>query len=87
MSYAFDDLHALYLRGQWTVHRNDPPVINQVWRQCAHLGSDLQKELAYKVTYLRQMEASGRRELRLASAEARREEEQPRQRQRPTRAA
>ena len=30
VSYGFDDLDALYLRGQWTVHRNDAQVINQV---------------------------------------------------------
>ena len=30
VSYGFDDLEGLYLRGQWTVHRNDPPGINQV---------------------------------------------------------
>jgi hypothetical protein len=56
VSYGFDDLDAVYLRGQWTIHRNDAEKINQVWRQCGHLGADLQKELGYKVSYLRQME-------------------------------
>ena len=37
VSYGFDDLEGLYLRGQWTVHRNDPPGINQVSRHCSHL--------------------------------------------------
>ena len=51
---------ALYLRGKWTVHRNDPEV-NTVWRRCAHLGADLQKELGTKVSYLKQMDAAGRK--------------------------
>ena len=46
----------MYLRGQWTIQRNDAEKINQVWRQCGHLGAELQKELGYKVSYLRQME-------------------------------
>ena len=26
VTYAFGDMGALYLRGQWTIHRNDPEV-------------------------------------------------------------
>jgi hypothetical protein len=40
VSYSFDDLGGLYLRGQWTIHRNDPPGINQVWRQPRTLTLD-----------------------------------------------
>ena len=31
-TYAFGDMNALYLRGQWTVHKNRPEV-NQIWRR------------------------------------------------------
>ena len=53
MTYAFGDMDALYLRGQWTVHRNRPNV-NSVWQRCAHLGSELERELGNKVAALRQ---------------------------------
>ena len=53
VTYAYGDMDALYLRGQWTWHRNRPEV-NQVWQRCAHLASELEKELALKVAALRQ---------------------------------
>jgi len=53
VTYSFGDAHALYLRGQWTMHRNRPEV-NEVWRRCAHLGAELERELSAKVTALRQ---------------------------------
>lgn len=70
VTYAFGDMNALYLRGQWTIHRNDKQV-NTVWRQCKHLGVELQKELGLKVSYLKQMEAAGKKtsHLRFVSAE------------------
>ena len=43
VSYSFGDMDALYLRGQWTVHRNRRDV-NTIWKACPHLGDDLQKE-------------------------------------------
>ena len=53
VTYAFGDMDALYLRGQWTVHRNRP-AINMIWQKCAHLGSELERELGNKVAALRQ---------------------------------
>lgn len=53
VTYAFGDMDALYLRGQWTVHRNRPAV-NTIWQKCAHLGSELERELGNKVGALRQ---------------------------------
>ena len=53
VTYAFGDMDALYLRGQWTVHRNRPNV-NSIWQRCAHLGSELERELGNKVQALRQ---------------------------------
>ena len=53
LTYAFGDMNALYLRGQWTVHRNRPEI-NEIWRRCAHLGSELERELSVKVSALRQ---------------------------------
>lgn len=26
------------LRGQFTIHRNDPKIINQLWRPCSYLS-------------------------------------------------
>ena len=53
VTYSFGDAHALYLRGQWTVHSNRPDV-NGLWRRCSHLGAELERELAAKVLALRQ---------------------------------
>ena len=44
VSYSFGDMDALYLRGQWTMHRNDR-AISTIWKGCPHLGDDLQKEV------------------------------------------
>jgi hypothetical protein len=51
-TYTFGDQQALYLRGQWTVHRNRPEV-NEVWRRCVHLGDEIEAELAAKVGVMR----------------------------------
>lgn len=47
VSYSFGDQEAFYLRGQWTIHRNSIAV-STVWKGCAHLSSQLQKELLLK---------------------------------------
>jgi len=52
VTYSYGDAAAVYLRGQWTVHRNRADV-NQVWQRCAHLGSDLEREIALKMAFLR----------------------------------
>lgn len=66
----YGDAGGLYLRGQWTVHRNDPTV-NGVWRSCPNLGAGLEKELQLKMAYLRQTSQSdgGRTHTRFVSAE------------------
>lgn len=38
VTYGFGDQHRLYLRGQFTFHRNDPEKINQLWRECDYLS-------------------------------------------------
>lgn len=38
VTYGFGDSDRAYLRGQWTVHRNDAIVINQLWRSCKYLS-------------------------------------------------
>jgi hypothetical protein len=53
VTYAFGDAEGLYLRGQWTVHRNRPEV-SRIWEQCTHLGSGLEQELSTKVSALRE---------------------------------
>ena len=58
VSYSFGDQEALYLRGQWTMHRNTH-YINTMWKGCPHLGIGLQKELLLKVAWVRRMEARG----------------------------
>lgn len=37
VTYTYGDQYRLYLRGQFTFHRNDPERINQLWRQCDYL--------------------------------------------------
>jgi hypothetical protein len=37
VTYTFGDQHRLYLRGQFTFHRNDPTGVNQIWRKCDYL--------------------------------------------------
>eukprot|EP00804_Cyclotella_cryptica_P019797 CCRYP_009690-RA/>CCRYP_009690-RA protein AED:0.11 eAED:0.11 QI:431/1/1/1/0.5/0.33/3/736/1113 len=38
VTYGFGDQDKLYLRGQFTFHRNDPSYINQLWRGCKYLS-------------------------------------------------
>lgn len=38
VTYGFGDQDKLYLRGQFTFHRNDPKYINQLWRGCKYLS-------------------------------------------------
>jgi len=38
VTYGFGDQDKLYLRGQFTFHRNDPLYINQLWRECKYLS-------------------------------------------------
>ncbi len=38
VTYGFGDQDKLYLRGQFTFHRNDPNYINQLWRHCKYLS-------------------------------------------------
>lgn len=33
---SFGDQHRAYLRGQLTIHKNDPKV-NRIWKGCEHL--------------------------------------------------
>jgi len=58
VSYSFGDQEALYLRGQWTMHRN-VHSITTIWKTCPHLGLQLQKELLLKVAWVRRMESRG----------------------------
>mmetsp|Transcript_12056 Transcript_12056/g.34709 ORF Transcript_12056/g.34709 Transcript_12056/m.34709 type:complete len:755 (-) Transcript_12056:286-2550(-) len=58
VTYSFGDMDALYLRGQWTMHRN-LPEISMLWKNCPHLGDELQKELLMKVAWVRRMESRG----------------------------
>lgn len=68
----YGDADGLYLRGQWTFHRNDPTV-NAVWRSCTNLGPGLERELQLKMAYLRRGadidSSSGRQHTRFVSAE------------------
>jgi hypothetical protein len=38
VTYGFGDADRIYLRGQFTMHRNDPSKINQLWRDCDYLS-------------------------------------------------
>ena len=38
VTYGFGDQDKLYLRGQFTFHRNDDKYINQLWRHCKYLS-------------------------------------------------
>jgi nitrite reductase/ring-hydroxylating ferredoxin subunit len=51
VTYSFGDVDAIYLRGQWTMHRNVPEFA-MLWKGCPHLGSELQKELLMKVAWV-----------------------------------
>lgn len=37
-TFSFGDQQRLYLRGQFTMHRNDPVKVNQLWRDCTYLS-------------------------------------------------
>lgn len=37
VTYSFGDQERLYLRGQFTFHKNKPDTVNQLWRECAYL--------------------------------------------------
>jgi hypothetical protein len=38
VTYGFGDQDRLYMRGQFTFHKNDPEKINQLWRSCDYLS-------------------------------------------------
>ena len=38
VTYGFGDQNRLYLRGQFTFHKNDKETINQLWRGCDYLS-------------------------------------------------
>jgi hypothetical protein len=37
VTYTYGDQHRLYLRGQFTFHKNDAQKVNQLWRHCSYL--------------------------------------------------
>lgn len=37
VTYTYGDQHRLYMRGQFTIHKNDETKINQLWRKCDYL--------------------------------------------------
>ena len=39
VTYTFGDQQRLYVRGQFTIHKNQPETINQLWRQCSYLSN------------------------------------------------
>mmetsp|Transcript_12566 Transcript_12566/g.36837 ORF Transcript_12566/g.36837 Transcript_12566/m.36837 type:complete len:282 (+) Transcript_12566:524-1369(+) len=58
VTFSYGDASGLYLRGQFTIHRNDHSI-NDLWRQCSNLGSGLEAELQHKVSFLERSEAAG----------------------------
>jgi hypothetical protein len=38
VTYTFGDQQRLYLRGQFTFHKNIPATVNQLWRECSYLS-------------------------------------------------
>lgn len=42
------DAGRLFLRGQWTMHKNKEHI-NLLWRNCSHLGRNLNQNLDYKL--------------------------------------
>ena len=50
VTYSFGDQEAIYLRGQWTIHRNSIAV-SSIWKDCPHLATQLQKELLLKARH------------------------------------
>ena len=39
VTYTFGDQQRLYVRGQFTIHKNQPNSINQLWRHCSYLSN------------------------------------------------
>lgn len=37
-TYGYGDQDRLFVRGQFTMHRNDPNVVNQLWRPCTYMS-------------------------------------------------
>jgi hypothetical protein len=48
VTWTFGDNWRLYLRGQFTMHRNDLRI-NTLWKQCSFLSTSLVKQLRYKL--------------------------------------
>ena len=61
VTYGFGDADRAYLRGQFTMHRNDASHINQLWRDCDYL-SKMDERFAKVI--------SGATKFKLESAEA-----------------
>ena len=38
VTYSYGDQNRIYLRGQWTFHKNKKYTINQIWRECSFLS-------------------------------------------------
>ena len=38
VTYGYGDQHRLYLRGQFTFHKNLPRTINKLWKRCTYLS-------------------------------------------------
>ena len=39
VTYGYGDQGRVYLRGQFTFHKNVPDTINQLWRGCKYLSA------------------------------------------------
>lgn len=37
-TYGYGDQDRLFVRGQFTMHKNDPDVVNQLWRPCLYMS-------------------------------------------------
>jgi hypothetical protein len=66
VTWTFGDNWRLYLRGQFTMHRNDYRI-NTLWRGCSFLSDGLVKQLRYKLGH--QQCATGGRKACFNSAE------------------
>ncbi|KAL1520353.1 hypothetical protein AB1Y20_021943 [Prymnesium parvum] len=60
VTYSFGDNEGIYLRGQWTVHKNIP-FVNEIWMGCKHLARGLQNELYQKIVWAKHMESQGKK--------------------------
>lgn len=56
LTYSFGDYERLYLRGQFTAHRNSPSV-NTLYAKCPFLGAGLLRELQQKSALLERARA------------------------------